>query len=119
MAAMFVTALTIPEAFDDLPGGLYGPVVIAFCYFAFRALHLVLFWVITSGRPGLRRQLVRFAPSMLAAPRCCWSPRSSPARCRPLLWAAALAGRLRRHLPDRRAAAGGCVPPGTSPNGTG
>ena len=29
MAAMFIFALAIPEAFDDLPGGLDGPVVIA------------------------------------------------------------------------------------------
>ena len=29
MAAMFVIALAIPEAFHDLPGGLPGPVVIA------------------------------------------------------------------------------------------
>jgi low temperature requirement protein LtrA len=39
MASMFVLALTIPEAFDDLPGGLSGPVVVALCYFGFRALH--------------------------------------------------------------------------------
>ena len=30
MAAMFVMALTVPESFDDLPGGLTGPVVFAF-----------------------------------------------------------------------------------------
>ena len=36
MAAMFVLALCIPEAFDDLPGGLTGPVVLAICYLIFR-----------------------------------------------------------------------------------
>ena len=66
MAAMFVIALAIPEAFHDLPGGLPGPVVIAGAYFVFRALHLVLFWLVADGDPVLRRTLIRFAPSMLA-----------------------------------------------------
>jgi low temperature requirement protein LtrA len=65
MATMFVLALTIPEAFDDLPGGLPGPVVVGICYFAFRALHLVLFWIVAGDDEGLRRQLLRFTPSML------------------------------------------------------
>ncbi|MGH2589228.1 MAG: low temperature requirement protein A, partial [Actinomycetota bacterium] len=34
MASMFVLALAVPEAFDDKPGGLDGPVVVAFAYFA-------------------------------------------------------------------------------------
>ena len=46
MASMFVLALCIPEAFEDLDGGLSGPVVIAICYFVFRLLHLVFFWLI-------------------------------------------------------------------------
>jgi low temperature requirement protein LtrA len=65
MAAMFVMALTIPEAFDDVPGGLPGPVVVGLCYFAFRTLHLTLFWIISREDEGLRRQLVRFAPAMI------------------------------------------------------
>ena len=65
MAAMFVMALAIPEAFDDLPGGLPGPVVVGLCYFSFRALHLLLFWIISSDDEGLRRQVIRFAPSMI------------------------------------------------------
>lgn len=65
MAAMFVMALAIPEAFDDLPGGLPGPVVVGLCYFAFRALHLALFWIISRDDEGLRRQVIRFAPSMI------------------------------------------------------
>lgn len=64
MAAMLVLALTIPEAFDDLPGGLPGPVVIALCYLVFRATHLVLFWVISRGDRALRRQTLRFIPSV-------------------------------------------------------
>jgi low temperature requirement protein LtrA len=65
MAAMFVMALAIPEAFDDLPGGLPGPVVVGLCYFSFRALHLILFWIISRDDEGLRRQVIKFAPSMI------------------------------------------------------
>ena len=50
MAALFVAALTIPEAFDDLPGGLSGPVVFAVCYFAVRLPHLAMFWAMRPGR---------------------------------------------------------------------
>lgn len=92
MTVMFVLALTIPEAFDDLPGGLAGPVVFAAGYFAVRAVHLGFFWVAGRGDPGLRRQLVRFTPSMLGGTalllvasqldgrgrRCCGARRCSP-----------------------------------------
>lgn len=65
MSAMFVLALTIPESFEDLPGGLSGPVVFAAGYFAVRFAHLVMFWSVAREDPGLRRQLLRFAPSVL------------------------------------------------------
>ena len=67
MATMFIFALAIPEAFDDLPGGLYGPVVVPICYLVFRLLHLTMFWVASRRDPVLRRQVMRFAPSVLAA----------------------------------------------------
>jgi len=59
MAIMFVVALTIPEAFDDLPGGLSGPLVFAACYLAVRLLHLAIYWQAATGDVPLRRQLVR------------------------------------------------------------
>jgi low temperature requirement protein LtrA len=65
MAAMFVLALCIPEAFDDLPGGLTGPVVLALCYFLFRLMHLVMFLIISREDPRLRSQVLRFALSFL------------------------------------------------------
>lgn len=65
MCVMFVLALAIPEAFDDLPGGLFGPVVVALAYFALRLVHLLLFWIIARDDPGLRRQLLLFTPSMI------------------------------------------------------
>lgn len=64
MAAMFVLALCIPEAFDDLPGGLTGPVVLAICYLLFRVMHFVMFLIIAREDAGLRSQLLRFAPSV-------------------------------------------------------
>ena len=65
MAALFVLALTIPESFDDLPGGLPGPVVFAAGYFVVRVAHLLLFLAISRNDPALRRQVLRFAPSVI------------------------------------------------------
>jgi low temperature requirement protein LtrA len=67
MAAMFVLALCIPEAFDDLPGGLSGPVVLAVCYLLFRTMHLVMFMIISREDAGLRKQVLRFALSVAAS----------------------------------------------------
>ena len=67
MAAMFVLALCIPEAFDDLPGGLSGPVVLALCYLLFRLMHLVMFLIISREDPKLRSQVFRFGASVLAS----------------------------------------------------
>jgi len=66
MAAMFILALCIPEAFDDAPGGLDGPVVLAICYLFFRSMHFVIFMIIAREDAGLRSQLLRFAPSVVA-----------------------------------------------------
>ncbi|MGZ5345164.1 MAG: low temperature requirement protein A [Actinomycetota bacterium] len=67
MGAMFVLALSVPEAFDDLPGGLTGPVVVALAYLAVRLLHLLIFWLASGDDYGLRGQLLRFTPSVLGS----------------------------------------------------
>ena len=73
----------MPEAFDDLPGGLVGPVVFAFAYLAVRLFHLGIFWLAAREHdPGLRRQLLRFAPSVLGSTACCSWRRSSRGRRR-------------------------------------
>jgi low temperature requirement protein LtrA len=90
MIAMFVLALAIPEAFDDLQGGLPGPVVVATCYFLFRLMHLVLFWIISSEDPGLRRQLIRFAPSMIGGTTLLLVASQYTGTAQTALWAAAL-----------------------------
>jgi low temperature requirement protein LtrA len=63
MIAVFVGAITIPEAFDDLPGGLSGPVVFAVAYFGVRVVHLAMYWVCSREDPQLRAQIVRVVPS--------------------------------------------------------
>jgi low temperature requirement protein LtrA len=90
MTAMFVLALTIPEAFDDLPGGLPGPVVLAVCYFTFRLLHLVLFWIVSKDDPGLRRQVIKFFPAMAAGTTLLLVASRFDGAAQTALWAVAL-----------------------------
>lgn len=90
MAALFVLALSIPEAFDDLPGGLPGPVVVAVCYFFFRLMHLAIFWLIAADDPGLRRQLLRFAPSVLGGTTLLLVAARLDGAAQTWMWAAAL-----------------------------
>ncbi len=67
MSAMFVLALTIPEAFEDAEGGLNGPIVLAVCYLLVRVCHFGIFMIIAQEDDGLRAQLVRFAPSVVGS----------------------------------------------------
>jgi low temperature requirement protein LtrA len=90
MGAMFIGAITIPEAFDDLPGGLHGPMVFAFCYFAVRAVHIALFWVASGDDPQLRGQVLRFLPSMLGGTVLLLVASQTTGTTQTLLWLAAL-----------------------------
>lgn len=58
LAAMFVVALAIPEAWSDLPGGLSGPLVLGVAYIVVRAVHLLLFLAAAQGDADLRHQLL-------------------------------------------------------------
>ena len=91
MAAMFLIAIAIPEAFHDLPGGLPGPLVIACAYAALRALHLLMFWLIADGDKVLRRTLVRFAPAMVSATALLLVASQFHGSTQTLLWGLALA----------------------------
>jgi Bacterial low temperature requirement A protein (LtrA) len=96
MGGMFIAAITIPEAFDDLPSGLHGPAVFAACYFVVRVMHILMFWLASRDDPTLRGQVMRF----LAQPRRCsgsprWPGTTSAPRGRHEL-AAQLGGALRR-----------------------
>jgi low temperature requirement protein LtrA len=92
MAAMFVQAITIPEAFDDLPGGLHGPLAFACCYFVVRAVHIALFWLASREDPQLRGQILRFLPSMLAGTILLLIASQTTGTTQTVLWFAALAG---------------------------
>jgi len=67
MAVMFVASLAIPEAFDDLPGGLDAPVVLAVCYALVRLAHVGLYVLAAEDDSGLVHQLALFAPVMLVS----------------------------------------------------
>jgi low temperature requirement protein LtrA len=90
MAAMLVLALSVPEAFDDLPGGLSGPVVLASAYIAVRLLHLAIFWLLAGEDPGLRRQLVRFMPSLFGSTAILLIASQLEDRAQTLAWVAAV-----------------------------
>ena len=65
MAALFVVALTIPEAWDDAEGGLYGPLVLVVAYLIVRCVHLTVYALAARGDPGLRRQLaISWVPTL-------------------------------------------------------
>jgi low temperature requirement protein LtrA len=70
MAAIFVVALTIPEAWHDAPGGLNGPLVLVLAYLLVRAVHLVVYALAAAaaGDVGLRHQLaVTWVPMLAGA----------------------------------------------------
>ena len=58
MIAVFLVALTIPEAYDDLAGGLHGPLVFALAYVLVRLIHLTLYMVAAGDDAALRRQVL-------------------------------------------------------------
>lgn len=62
---VFVIALTIPEAFHDLPGGWNGPLVFVIAYIAARLVHLAMFWAASAADAQLRRQVIRWAGGSL------------------------------------------------------
>jgi low temperature requirement protein LtrA len=61
MAAMFVVALAIPEAWSDESGGVSAPVLLAAALAVVRLTHLAVYVVAAAGDAGLRRQVARAA----------------------------------------------------------
>ncbi|WP_210480758.1 low temperature requirement protein A [Naasia sp. SYSU D00948] len=59
MAAMFLVALVIPEAFEDFPGGLHAPLVFAVSYLVVRLAHLLLYLGAAADDRPLRDQVLR------------------------------------------------------------
>jgi low temperature requirement protein LtrA len=58
MIAVFLVALTIPEAYDDLAAGWHGPLVFALAYVLVRLIHLTLYMVAAGDDAALRRQVL-------------------------------------------------------------
>ncbi|WP_212987972.1 low temperature requirement protein A [Actinoplanes auranticolor] len=68
MAAMFVVALAIPEAWHDAPGGLPGPLVLVGAYLLVRWVHLTVYAVAAAGDAGLRHQItITWLPVLVSA----------------------------------------------------
>ncbi|WP_415972429.1 low temperature requirement protein A [Rhodococcus sp. 077-4] len=91
MAAMFILALSIPEAFHDAAGGLDGPLAVAVCYLVFRALHLGMYWRLSAPDPVMRRQLIRFAPAVLTGTALMFSAAAVHGAAQTWLWIGAVA----------------------------
>ncbi|MBY8883597.1 low temperature requirement protein A [Streptomyces sp. PTM05] len=70
MAAMFITALAIREAWSDAPGGLYAPLVFVYGIIANRVVYCLLAFHIADDDPQLlayvRRSAVRMAVTSAA-----------------------------------------------------
>ena len=92
MAVMFLAALTIPEAFDDLKGGLYAPLLFVGCYFMVRLLHLVGYLTAahSAGDADLLAVLGRVVPSMMAGTLLLGAGAFVGGQVQLALWAAAL-----------------------------
>ncbi|CAI9400643.1 low temperature requirement protein A [Nocardioides sp. T2.26MG-1] len=90
MAAMLGLALAIPEAFDDRPGGLHGPLLVAVCYLVFRVVHLAMYALASRDDPAERRQLLAYAPFVLAGTALLIVAAATDGRLQTLLWLVAL-----------------------------
>lgn len=90
MAAVFVVALTVPEAWGDAPGGLNGPLVFVGAYLVVRCVHLSVYAVAATNDPGLRRQVaITWLPTLAGAAVLLWAALLGGGR-QTLLFAAAL-----------------------------
>ncbi|MEU0542502.1 low temperature requirement protein A [Nocardia sp. NPDC005978] len=93
MGGAFLIALTIPEAFHDLPGGWYAPLVFVIAYLLVRFVHLWMFWLASAEDAQLRRQVVRWAAGSLTIAGTLLTIGALTSETAQLvLWLAALAG---------------------------
>ncbi|MDM4719948.1 low temperature requirement protein A [Micromonospora sp. WMMA1363] len=67
MAAVIVMALAVSEAYTDVPGGLFGPVVFVAAYAAVRGLQVAVLWLVIRAGPCPRRRMVLLAAPVLAS----------------------------------------------------
>ncbi|MER7475760.1 low temperature requirement protein A [Micromonospora sp. NPDC000018] len=67
VALTLMIGIAIPQAFQRVPGGLPGPMIVVLCYIALRVLHLVAFWRIADEDRARRAQMWRFGASTVTA----------------------------------------------------
>jgi low temperature requirement protein LtrA len=58
IALMFLVSLVIPEAYADLPTGLFAPIVFVVCLVAVRVVHAVAYVIAAGSDAALRRQVI-------------------------------------------------------------
>ncbi|WP_040772998.1 low temperature requirement protein A [Nocardia pneumoniae] len=93
MGGGFLAALTIPEAFDDKPGGWFGPLVFAIAYLVVRLVHVGMFWLASSEDSQLRNQVLRWAlGSITIGTTLLVIAAMTSGRVQIALWIAAIAG---------------------------
>src|SRR4029453_6350670 len=119
MAAIFVVALTIPEAWHDAPGGLDGPLVLVGAYLLVRCVHFVLYTVATTGDRELRHQLAISSAPLLASAALLVPGALLGGWIQTLLFAGALLVDWGGVYLTARRAAGGCAALDTGPSDTG
>ena len=90
MAALFLVALSIPEAWGDRDGGISAPVVLAVSIAVVRLGHLTVFFIAAGTDAGLRRQLKRTAVPVGAAAALLVTGAVIGGAAQTSLWAAAL-----------------------------
>jgi low temperature requirement protein LtrA len=67
MAALFLVALAIPEAWGDEGGGISGPILLAVCLGLVRLGHLAVYVIAAAGDTALRRTVLRTAVPVTVA----------------------------------------------------
>ena len=90
MAALFLVALAIPEAWGDLGGGLSAPVVLAVGIAVVRLGHLAVYLVAAGEDLALRRQLLRTGIPVSAAAALLVAGALAGGAAQTALWATAL-----------------------------
>lgn len=90
MVAVFVVALTIPEAWDDRPGGLPAPLVLVVAYVVIRVVHEALYFAAAGEDSGLRHQVVLNLVPLVAGAALLLAGAAVDDSARTTFWAAAL-----------------------------
>ncbi|WP_328506235.1 low temperature requirement protein A [Streptomyces sp. NBC_00391] len=61
MAVLLIVSITVPDVYDDAPGGLHAPLLFVACYGAVRVLHLVTYWLSAPDDEALHATIRRTA----------------------------------------------------------